>query len=371
MPTVCRMEKKQLLSVSFVRRSYLITVGLWLLLCLLFPVWIGRSYIYDDNNEAWHSSGTFGISEGGNPLTARNLLWNPPHGAPSLSTVVRWPLAPVNAYNHVELRVSLTLWRFTLGLFFAGLAVMVIRWKKGFGTSDRVLLFASAIAVAILTAYLLIVGLGMATMGFALMDPVITCILSVAIILGFIVGRFVLRTTDRIAPPEKPTPVSDTTLPDSAATNNAKEPSPKSKLSSMQSLNWWWRVPVYLMLQLVVWSLITSQSWPVGHDVFGPYRLKPDSVVKAYWIQFAILPFLARRFQIFGMSQLGVIVLIYILPNWPQGSNAFGPFIRVPESVWPLFWIQFAATLVLFWRAPYLVKQLRKMRNRGKDGESQ
>lgn len=353
-----RNDKKELLSVSLVRRAYLIAVWLWLLVCLLFPTWAGKSYLYDEGSEQWHVSGAFGISGTGNPLTARAPLWNPPRSTGGLSTVVRWPLAPIEATNNIEIQFASTLWRFTNGLFVAGLIVLVIRWTKFVAAADRVLLVASAISVAILTANIVLLGIGAASSGFALIGPVIIGVLSVAIALAIIVGAFVLRTVKRSVPPRKSAPASEPTPPKPAAIADSQHASKASTLSSMRSLSWWWRVPAYLVFQFFVWVFIASQSWPVGRDVFGPYQLEPESVVLAYWIQFVLLPFLPRRFQVFAVSQLLVLVLIYILPDWPRGGNVFGPFIRVPANVWPLFWIQFFATLVLSWRAPSLMKQV-------------
>ena len=189
--------------------------------------------------------------------------------------------------------------------------------------------------------------------------------------MGLIFGGFVLRVGEPKTPPPKLNPAAESTSLDSVAVTDPPKPSKTSTLSSMRSLNWWWRVPAYLVFQFFVWGLVASQSWPVGRDVFGPYQVEPDSVVFAFWIQFILLPFFARRLKVFGLSQLLVIVLIYVLPDWPRGGNVFGPFIRVPASVWPLFWMQFAATLVLFWRAPYLAKQLTSMRNQRANGASQ
>ncbi|WP_286178010.1 hypothetical protein [Stieleria mannarensis] len=229
---------------------------------------------------------------------------------------------------------------------------------------------ASAIAVCILTANIVLAGIGAASMGFALINPVVIGVLSVAIAVGVIVGGFVLRAGEGSAPPRKLTHQAKSMSPAPLADTNSHESSKMTTLASMRSLSWWWRVPAYLVFQFFVWILVASQSWPVGRDVFGPYSLEPDSVVLAYWIQFVLLPFFPRRFQVFGLIQLFVIVLIYVLPDWPRGGNVFAPFIRVPAGVWPLFWIQFAATLVLFWRSPYLVKQLTVLRNQRADGAS-
>ena len=370
MTVASQTTKKGWLSGPLVRRSYLIAVWLWLLTCLLFPTWTGRSYLYDTGSEQWRSSGAFGITGSGNPMTSRAPIWTPPRSSGGLPTVVRWPLAPIEAEHNIEIQFAATLWRFTSGLFFAGIVILVLRWTKCVRESDRVLLVASAIAVTILTANIVLAGIGAASMGFALINPVVIGVLSVAIAVGIIVGGFVLRVGDREAPPAKLTPATKSTSPESVAVADPKESSKTSTLSSMRSLTWWWRIPVYLVFQFFVWGLVASQSWPVGRDVFGPYQVEPDSVVIAYWIQFISLPFLARRFQVFALMQLLVIVLIYVLPDWPRGGNVFAPFIRVPAGVWPLFWIQFAATLVLFWRAPYLVKQLSGPRRERADGAS-
>jgi len=370
MPSVSRTEKRERPGVSLVRRSYLIAVWLWLLVCLLFPTWAGKSYLYDTGSEQWRASRAFGITGSGNRFTSRAPLWNPPRSSGGLPTVVRLPLAPIEAEHSIEIEIAATLWRFSNGIFFAGLVVLVLCWTKCVQDADRVLLVASAIAVAILTANLVLAGIGAASMGFALINEVVIGVLVVAMALGIIFGGFVLRVRDRNAPPQKITPATESTTPEPAAATDPQKPSKTSTLSAMGSLNWWWRVPAYLVFQFFVWGFVASQSWPVGRDVFGPYQLEPGSVVIAYWIQFVLLPFLARRFQAFGLSQLLVIVLIYVLPDWPRGGNMFAPFIRVPAGVWPLFWIQFAAALVLFWRAPYLVKKLAILRSQRANGAS-
>ncbi|MCM2372348.1 hypothetical protein [Aporhodopirellula aestuarii] len=370
MTAVSRTETKGPLSVPLVRRAYLIAVWLWLLVCLLFPIWTGNIYHYDEGKEQWRDGGAFGITGSGNPFTSVAPIWNPPRSSGGLPTVVRWPLAPIEAKHSIEIQFAATLWRFTSGLFFAGFVVLVLRWTKCVREPDRVLLIAGAIAVAILTANIVLAGIGAASMGFALISPVVIGVLIVAMTLGLIFGGVVLRVGECEPSPPKLTPATESTSADSAAVADPKESSKTSTLSSMRSLNWWWRVPAYLVFQFFVWGLVASQPWPVGRDVFGPYRLEPDSVVMAYWIQFVLIPFLPRRFQVFGLSQLLVVVLIYVLPDWPRGGNVFAPFIRVPAGVWPLFWMQFAATLVLFWRAPYLARQLTSMRNQRANGGS-
>lgn len=370
MTAVSRTEKREWVSVPLVRRTYLIGVWFWLLVCLLFPTWTGKSYLYDTGSEQWQTSGAFGITGAGNPFTSRAPIWDPPRSSGGLPTVVRWPLAPIQAGHNIEIQFAATLWRFTSGLFFAGLIVLVLRWTKCVRESDRVLLVACTIAVSILTANIVLAGIGAASMGFALINPVVIGVLNVAVAAGIIVGGFVLRVGDRSALPQKSTPEAESLPPVPLADTNSHASSKMSTLTSMRSLNWWWRVPAYLIFQFFVWSLVASQSWPVGRDVFGPYQLEPDSVVMAYWLQFILLPFCSRRFQVFGLSQLLVIVLIYVLPDWPRDGNVFAPFIRVPAGVWPLFWIQLAGTLVLFWRAPYLVKQLTSMRSQRANGAS-
>ncbi|MCM2372308.1 hypothetical protein [Aporhodopirellula aestuarii] len=47
MTAVSRTETKRPLSVPLVPRAYLIAVWLWLLVCLLFPTWTGKSHRYD------------------------------------------------------------------------------------------------------------------------------------------------------------------------------------------------------------------------------------------------------------------------------------------------------------------------------------
>lgn len=370
MSAVSRTEKKERLSVPLVRRAYLVAVWLWLLVCLLFPTWTGKSHRYDKGSEQWHVNGAFGITGSGNPMTSRAPIWTPPRSSGGLPTVVRWPLAPIEAEHSIEIQIAATLWRFTNGLFFAGLVVLVLRWTKCVRESDRVLLVASAISVALLTANIVLAGIGAASMGFALINEVVVGVLVVAMALAIIFGGFVLRVGERNASPQKVTPATEATSPDSVAVTDPPKPSKTSTLSAMRSLNWWWRVPAYLVFQFFVWGLVASQPWPVGRDVFGPYQVEPDSVVLAFWIQFILLPFFARRLKVFGLSQLLIIVLIYILPDWPRGGNVFAPFIRVPAGAWPLFWIQFVATLVLFWRAPYLVKQLTSMRRQTANGAS-
>ncbi|EMI46125.1 membrane protein [Rhodopirellula sp. SWK7] len=367
MTAVSRTEKNERLSVSLVRRAYLIAVWLWLLVCLLFPTWTGKSHRYDTGSEQWQTNGAFGITGPGNPMTSLAPIWNPPRSSGGLPTVVRWPLAPIEAENSIEIQIAATLWRFSNGLFFAGLFALVLRWTKCVRESDRVLLVAGAIAVALLTANIVLAGIGAASMGYALISEVVLGVLIVAMALGLIFGGFVLRVGERDASPLKVTPATEATSPDSVAVTDPPKP---SKMSAMRSLNWWWRVPAYLVFQFFVWGLVASQAWPVGRDVFGPYQVEPNSVVFAFWIQFILLPFFARRLKVFGLSQLLIIVLIYVLPDWPRGGNVFAPFIRVPASIWPLFWIQFAATLVLFWRAPYLVKQLTRMRRQSSNGAS-
>jgi hypothetical protein len=370
MTAVSRTEKNERLSVPVVRRAYLIAVWLWLLMCLLFPTWTGKSHRYDTGSEQWHTNGAFTITGPGNPFTRQAPIWNPPRSSGGLPTAVRWPLASIEAEHSIEIQIAATLWRITNGMFFAGLFVLVLRWTKCVDESDRVLLVAGAITVALLTANIVLAGIGAASMGFALINEVVIGALVVAMALGIIFGGFVLKVGDRNAPPQKLTPATESTSPDSVPMTDPPKPSKTSTLSAMRSLNWWWRVPAYLVFQFFVWGFVASQSWPVGRDVFGPYQVEPDSVVIAYWLQFILLPFFARRFQVFGLSQLLVIVLIYVLPDWPRGGNVFAPFIRVPAGVWPLFWIQFAATLVLFWRAPYLVKQLKSIRRQSANGAS-
>lgn len=363
MPAVPRIEKKSLLSARLVRRAYLFAVWFWLFVCLLFPTWVGRSYLYDPGSGQWQTSGAFGITGSGNPMTSQAPIWDPPQSSGGLPTAVRWPPAQIEAEHNIEIQFAATFWRFTSGLFFAGLVVSVLRWTKCVRDPDRVLLVASAITVTILTANIALIGIGAASMGFALIDPVVIGVLSVAIALGISVGGFVLRLGHGSTPPQQSTAEAESSSPAPAADTDCQQPSREFNLTSMKSLNWWWRVPAYLAFQLFVWALVASQSWPVGRDVFGPYQLEPDLVVKAYWLQFILLPFCSRRFQVFGLIQLLVIVLIYVLPGWPLGGNVFAPFIRVPAGVWPLFWIQFVATLVLFWRAPYLAKQFSSWRS--------
>ena len=370
MTAVSQMEKREGLRVRMVRRAYLIVVWGWLLICLLFPIWTGKSHHYDTGSEQWQTNGAFGITGSGNPFTSSAPIWNPPRSSGGIPTAVRWPLAPIEAEHSVEVHFAATLWRFTSGLFFAGFVVLVLRWTKCVREPDRVLLVASAIAVAILTANIVLAGIGAASMGFALISPVVIGVLVVAMALGIIFGGVILRVGDREAPPMKLTPATESTLAGSVSVADPPKPSKASTLSEMRSLNWWWRVPVYLVVQFFVWGLVASQSWPVGRDVFGPYQVEPDSVVMAFWIQFILLPFFQRRFQFFGLSQLMVIVMIYVLPDWPRGGNVFAPFIRVSAGVWPLFWMQFVATLVLFWRAPYLVKQMIGMRSQKPNGAS-
>lgn len=370
MTAVSRTEQEERLSMRLVRRAYLIAVCLWLLMCLLFPTWTGKSHHFDQGTKQWQASGAFGISGSGNPFTTRAPLWNPPRSSGGLPTVVRWPLASIKAEHSVEIQIAATLWRFTSGLFFAGLVVLVLRWTKCVRDSDRVLMVAGAISVAILTANIVLAGIGVASMGFALTNEVVNGVLIAATALGIIFGVFFLRVGNCNAPPQKSPPTPASKSPDSAAASDSKETLKTSTLSSMRSLNWWWRIPAYLVFQFFVWSMVASQSWPVGRDVFGPYQLEPDAVVFAYWLQFILLPFLARRFQVFALSQLLVIVLIYILPDWSRDGNVFAPFIRVPAKVWPLFWTQFSAMLVLFWRAPFLVKQLKKTREPQPSGDA-
>ena len=50
-----RTEEKERLSVPLVRRAYLIAVWLWLLVCLLFPTWTGKSHRYDKRTNFPHA----------------------------------------------------------------------------------------------------------------------------------------------------------------------------------------------------------------------------------------------------------------------------------------------------------------------------
>lgn len=176
-----------------------------------------------------------------------------------------------------------------------------------------------------------------------------------------------LRTTDTTmfsrrshgfgTPPSTTSQVSKTHTLDSAGKSETGSPARTSSWSAMRSWKWWWRIPAYLVFQMFIWVLVSRQSWPAGRDVFGPYKLEPDSIVAAYWIQFVLFPFISMRFRIFALSQLVVLVLVYVLPDWPRAGNVFAPFIRVPSSVWPLYWIQFFAVLVLVWRVPSLIRK--------------
>ncbi|MDB4338480.1 hypothetical protein OAA19_00065 [Rubripirellula sp.] len=365
-----RIKKRGSFRVLLVRGAYLTTVWGWLLVCFLFPTWIGRSYHQDRVSNQWRVNGTFGITGSGNPIRSQAPVWSPPRSSGGLPTIVRWPFASIKAKNHIEIECAATLWRFTSGLFFAGLVVLVLRWTKFVRESDRVLLVAGAITVAMLTANLVLIGVGVASMGFALINSVVIGVLGLAMLAGAILGGFVLRVGDHHAASQNLTPETEPTSSAPVTTTDAQESFEGSLLTSVRSLCWWWKIPVYLTFQFFVWGLVAGQSWPVGRDVFGPYRLQPDVVVIAYWGQFVLLPFLTRRFQIFVLSQLLLIVLTYVLPNWPQGGNEFAPFLRIPPGVWPLFGIQFAATLALFLKAPSLGRQLTGMRRRGASDDS-
>ena len=167
MTAASRTEKSERLGVSLVRRAYLTAVWFWLLVCLLFPTWTGKSHRYDAGSEQWQTSGAFGITGSGNPFTSPAPIWHPPRSSGGIPTAVRWPLAPIEAEHSIEIQIAATLWRFTNGLFFAGLVVLVLRWTKCVRESDRVLLVASAISVAILTANIVLIGIGAASMGYA------------------------------------------------------------------------------------------------------------------------------------------------------------------------------------------------------------
>ncbi len=192
------------MSESFLRRAYLIAVWLWLLFCLMVPVWTGKIRHYDERSERWHVGGAFGITgTGGSPFTSTAPLWQPPRSSGGLPATVRWPLAPIAATHNIEIQAAATFWRFTMGLLVSGVAVTVGRWTIRPRSSDRVLLVAGAVSIAILTANLVLLVLGGLSMGLALIDPVVIGVLGVGTVAGIIIGGFVVRPgIDKPSPPK-------------------------------------------------------------------------------------------------------------------------------------------------------------------------
>lgn len=165
--------------------------------------------------------------------------------------------------QRVEIQVVARFRRFTLGLFFAGLAAMSARWEVRDGLSDRVLLVASAFAVAILMANIALVIIALVSMGYAIIEPVVMGVLGFGIVAGLIVGGFILHP-DTVKP-SLPQPGIDknATLSVPSSDSGSGTVDKPSASFAMQRLDWWWRPPVYLVLQFCVWALIARQSWPI------------------------------------------------------------------------------------------------------------
>jgi hypothetical protein len=276
-----------------------------------------------------------------------------------LIAVFLWLCFTLNSYTHIdELDTAACFWRFTSGVmlagFVAGAACWVISRRHGGNKRDRVLTIASTVSLSVLTANVVLYVLAALSMGFALTDSVVSGVLGVGLAAGVGLGLIVKQEnngdvvdTNALLCNSETNARNHMQVDDKPQSNEQEK---KGNLHGMRRLTWWWRVPAYFVIQFFMYNLICSLDWPIGSDVFGPYKSIPDWVDRAFWGQFILVPFLSWRAIGFVLFEFAIAGMVTTIPNWPRNRYVHSPEILVPAWVWVGYWIQFLLVALAVWR---------------------
>lgn len=173
---------------------YIVGVLLWVGYVSLFPTWVGRLYNEDVQHPGvFYVGGAFGLS-GGGPFEAQAPLWNParPH-SDAISAPVRWPGQRISQRAHVELSLSSTVSRLTLGVLLLGAILRGTAWLLAGDKQGGLVTLAWCLTLSLTLAWICMFMVAAFTMGYGLTDGVVITLLMLGLAAGLVYGVAAVR----------------------------------------------------------------------------------------------------------------------------------------------------------------------------------
>ena len=153
----------------------------WMAYTLLFPIWVGNEYWHPDIDDSpgdisrdanvWSRYQVFSLREPQAPggpreyslygKAKRAAIWSPPTNAP-----IRWPFQSPHRERHIEIDHDLMMVRWSLGTILLGLIFRGFHRKHPSNKQDEVLSIAWHTSISLVIAWVLLIALGILTMGF-------------------------------------------------------------------------------------------------------------------------------------------------------------------------------------------------------------
>ncbi len=174
----------------FLRLLYFSGLALWTLYVVLNPPWIGTSYNLDEYKQPveWIHGGVFGL-EGADGVVKRAPLWSPPAAhSPVIEATVRWPWQGPSGRQHIELSVAGIAKLLSYGLIGLGLFAGLFSFTRLTARDDRAISIAWSVALCLIIAWIAIVVLSVASMGYAATGAMVTSLLMAGVLGGLIYG---------------------------------------------------------------------------------------------------------------------------------------------------------------------------------------